>query len=101
MANLKNEYPRPQLVRNQWLNLNGEWDFAFDDENVGQKEKWYNSFPFQTKINVPFVYQTKGSGIHDTTFHDVVWYQKSFHIPEEWEGESIILHFGAVDYRAW
>ncbi|WP_067730609.1 glycoside hydrolase family 2 protein [Oceanobacillus damuensis] len=101
MANLRNEYPRPQLGREQWLNLNGEWNFAFDDNKTGLKEKWYDSFPAETKINVPFVYQSKGSGIHDTSFHDVVWYHRSLSIPEEWEGKSVILHFGAVDYRAW
>ena len=37
----RNEYPRPQFQRENWLNLNGEWHFAFDDKNVGLKEKWY------------------------------------------------------------
>lgn len=98
----RNEYPRPQFVRKQWLNLNGEWDFAFDDRNAGVKEKWFqNRQYFNEKINVPFAYQTKLSGINDTSFHDYVWYSRDFTVPEEWNGQKVILHFGAVDYRAW
>ncbi|WP_430790566.1 glycoside hydrolase family 2 protein [Virgibacillus flavescens] len=101
MANLDTEYPRPQFRRDKWINLNGTWDFAFDDEEVGLTEKWYQSFPEQTEIKVPFAYQTENSGIGDTTFHDVVWYHKQFSVPEEWNDKEILLNFGAVDYRAW
>ncbi|MCP8617550.1 glycoside hydrolase family 2 protein [Salirhabdus salicampi] len=102
MAEIRNEYPRPQFVRNEWVNLNGEWDFAFDDENNGLTEQWYKeSFPTGQKIVVPFAYQAKKSGIGDPTFHDVVWYKRELNIPQEWNGKDIILHFGAVDYRAW
>lgn len=97
----RNEYPRPQFVRNEWLNLNGQWDFSFDDENKGLTEKWYVNFPSGKKINVPFAYQTKLSGLNDPSFHDVVWYRRGLEIPENWAGKQIILHFGAVDYRAW
>ncbi|WP_204317747.1 glycoside hydrolase family 2 protein [Neobacillus sedimentimangrovi] len=98
----RNEYPRPQLVRKNWLNLNGEWQFAFDDENIGVKEKWFQIVhPFKQKIIVPFAYQTKLSGINDPSFHDHVWYRREFTVPKEWSGQKIILHFGAVDYRAW
>lgn len=98
----RQEYPRPQLVREDWLNLNGEWDFTFDDKNVGCKEKWYKKgHTFLNKINVPFAYQTELSGINDQSFHDWVWYRREFNIPEEWKGKKIVLHFGAVDYRAW
>ncbi|WP_053367632.1 glycoside hydrolase family 2 protein [Bacillus sp. FJAT-27245] len=96
------EYPRPQFVRKEWLNLNGEWDFAFDDENVGVREKWFASVDaFDRKINVPYAYQTKLSGIHDPTFHDHVWYRRECSVPEAWMGKRVQLHFGAVDYRAW
>lgn len=96
------EYPRPQFVRKEWLNLNGEWEFEFDDENVGRKEKWFlGSKSFSKKINVPFAYQSKLSGIGDPSFHDFVWYKREFTIPKEWKNQRIILHFGAVDYRAW
>lgn len=98
----RNEYPRPQFVRKNWLNLNGEWQFAFDDENIGVKEKWFQIVhPFKQKIIVPFAYQTKLSGINVPSFHDHVWYRREFTVPKEWSGQKIILHFGAVDYRAW
>ncbi|GGM38646.1 beta-glucuronidase [Paraliobacillus quinghaiensis] len=101
MANLEKEYPRPQFQREEWLNLNGTWNFAFDDENKGVKEKWYLSFPTQTTIKVPFAYQAEKSGIGDGAFHDIVWYHRSFSIPNAWKGKEILLNFGAVDYRAW
>ncbi|MFD0049708.1 glycoside hydrolase family 2 protein [Actinomycetes bacterium NPDC127524] len=97
----RNEYPRPQLVRENWLNLNGQWDFAFDDENQGLLKQWYKDFPMGTEIKVPFAYQTELSGIHDSSFHDVVWYHRVFSVPDEWKEKKIILHFGAVDYRSW
>ncbi|QYR23154.1 glycoside hydrolase family 2 [Paenibacillus sp. sptzw28] len=96
------EYPRPQFVRDQWINLNGTWDFCFDDHNEGLKQKWYHSFPAERRtIEVPFAFQTKLSGIHDTSFHDMVWYRRTFTVPSDWAGQEVILHFGAVDYRAW
>jgi beta-galactosidase/beta-glucuronidase len=98
----RNEYPRPQLLRKDWVNLNGEWDFSFDDEKKGTKEKWFSQFPEPAKkINVPFAYQTELSGINDQSFHDVVWYRREFEVPESWKEKRTILHFGAVDYRAW
>lgn len=98
----RNEYPRPQLVRTKWVNLNGEWDFAFDDQNIGLSEKWFHkNTSFDKKIIVPFAYQTELSGIHDPSFHDIVWYAREFTVPKDWQGQRIILHFGAVDYRAW
>jgi len=101
MSHIRNEYPRPQFVRKEWLSLNGEWDFAFDDENQGLQKKWYMSFPKDRKIIVPFAYQAEQSGIGDPSFHDIVWYNRTFTVPETWEGKEILLHFGAVDYRAW
>ncbi|WP_047982706.1 glycoside hydrolase family 2 protein [Ornithinibacillus contaminans] len=99
---LRQEYPRPQFVREKWLNLNGEWNFAFDDANVGVKEGWYKTdVAFDQTIEVPFAYQSRLSGIHDTSFHDHVWYQREFKVPNEWKSQEVILHFGAVDYRAW
>ncbi|MGF7048409.1 beta-galactosidase/beta-glucuronidase [Paenibacillus sp. DS2015] len=96
------EYPRPQFVRNEWLNLNGAWDFAFDDNDEGLAQKWYLQFPEQKlDIQVPFAYQTKLSGINDPSFHDVIWYHRMIELPKAWEQKEVILHFGAVDYRAW
>lgn len=98
---LRSEYPRPQFSREEWLGLNGEWEFSFDDSRVGVEEKWYKSdAAFSRKITVPFTFQSKLSGIEDPAFHDVVWYRKRFDIPEAWSGKQVILHFGAVDYVA-
>ena len=97
----RKEYPRPQFVREQWLNLNGTWEFDFDDQNKGEEERWFATNKALSKtINVPFAFQSKLSGIHDTTFHDVVWYKREIEVPKEWKGKSIILHFGAVDFYA-
>ena len=96
------EYPRPQFVRqNNWKNLNGEWDFAFDDNNIGLKERWYKkeeSIKFDKKIIVPFCFQSKLSGIGDESFHDIVWYRREFILPDNFAYKRILLHFGAVDY---
>ncbi len=82
----RNEYPRPQFVREEWLSLNGEWEFSFDTDR------------FDKRIIVPYVYQSKLSGIGITEPHEVVWYRKKINLPKEMSGKEIILHFGAVDY---
>ncbi len=95
----KNEYPRPQFRRQDWMNLNGKWEFGFDDKDAGKREKWYLSHPFSRQITVPFAYQTELSGIHDTGFHDVVWYRRRIDGRALEPGKRYILHFGACDYR--
>lgn len=95
----RKEYPRPQFQRKNWLNLNGQWEFAFDDSNQGIKQKWFFKFPSQKTIQVPFVYQSPLSKINDQSFHDVVWYQRGFTLPKNFS-QILILHFGAVDYQA-
>ncbi len=98
---LRTEYPRPQFVRPDWQHLNGTWEFEFDDERAGDNGLWSSGQKaFSRQIQVPFTYQSKLSGIGETGFHDLVWYKRSFAIPEEWAGQRIILHFGAVDYQA-
>lgn len=97
---LRNEYPRPQFERSAWLNLNGEWEFAYDDANVGSDNKWYEAKSFDRKIQVPFCYQSEQSGINEQAFHDIVWYRKAVKLPLEFAGKRVILHFGAVDYEA-
>lgn len=96
----RTEYPRPQFVREPWLNLNGPWRFAFDDLNEGISEKWYQLGAFAAQINVPFAYQTILSGINLREQHDIVWYAREFDLPVEMQEQSIRLHFGAVDYMA-
>jgi beta-galactosidase/beta-glucuronidase len=99
------EYPRPEFFRKaSWINLNGEWSFAFDDKNIGTKEKWFEEESgkiFDKKIIVPFAYQFEASGINDKSIHEVVWYSRKFTIPETqaWNNKDILLHFGAVDYK--
>ncbi len=95
------EYPRPQFERADWINLNGEWRFDFDDAGSGLKDRWYDSHDYSRRITVPFAFQSALSGIHDTAFHDVVWYERDFDLPQAWAGKTVLLHFGAVDYRAW
>ncbi len=96
----RSEYPRPDFERLQWLNLNGEWEFEFDDQNLGEKESWYTGREFSRKILVPFCFQSEMSGIHDTGLHEIMWYKRSFTLPEDFDGKRILLNFGAVDYDA-
>jgi len=98
---VKNEYPRPQFVRNSWQNLNGKWQFAFDDDDLGIKEKWYQeNIKLGQYIQVPFVYQSKLSMVNDLDIHDVIWYKKKVKLKEHENQKEVILHFGAVDYQA-
>jgi beta-galactosidase/beta-glucuronidase len=94
------EYPRPQFVRDEWLNLNGEWEFAFDDQNEGRNQGWPDGRELPLKIVVPFAYQTKLSGIDDKSIHEVVWYARTFEVPEQWITTDLLLNFGAVDYES-
>ncbi len=96
----RNEYPRPQLEREQWVNLNGIWDFSFDDLDQGINEKWYNEGPYNKKIKVPFTYHCEMSLVNDHEVHDIVWYQRSFDLTADMVGKRILLNFGAVDYKA-
>lgn len=93
-------YPRPQFVRSQWLDLNGEWDFSFDDDHVGVAARWMDHFPATHTINVPFTYETAASGIGEETFHPRIWYRKQLVLSREAEGKRTVLHFEGVDYKA-
>jgi len=95
------EYPQPQFQREQWMNLNGRWEFAFDDSNRGLEENWAaGAKKFDRGITVPFCFESSLSGIGDTSFHPWVWYRRAVTLPENWKGRRVLLHFGAVDYRA-
>ena len=98
------DYPRPQFVRNNWENLNGTWDFGFDDANVGEKEKWYQEFKGDKKIQVPFTYETKLSGIEDENRHDFIWYHRTITVDgAKMEKNRYILHFEGSDFitKVW
>jgi beta-galactosidase/beta-glucuronidase len=93
------EYPRPQFVRREWLNLNGDWEFAFDDADEGLSAGWCEGRTLPQRIVVPFAYQTELSGINDQSIHEIVWYARDFEVPAAWREQDVLLHFGAVDYR--
>ncbi|MDF2815277.1 MAG: glycoside hydrolase family 2 [Paenibacillus sp.] len=83
------------------MNLNGEWEFEFDDSDRGLEQQWFQSnTDFTRTIQVPFCYQSELSGIQDTTFHDVVWYRKQVELTDAFNGKRALLHMGAVDYEA-
>lgn len=92
------EYPRPSFKRQDWLNLNGDWNFSFDDNREGEKEKWYLTFPKEyLLIQVPYTYETKLSKIGEENFHPVVWYEKVINLDKD--NERLLLNFEGVDYN--
>ena len=93
---IRNEYPRPQLRRDLWLNLNGEWQFAFGEETDYRKAMTED---LPKKINVPFSYQYPLSGIADESYHKTVWYKRTFTLSDEQYGKSALLCFNAVDRK--
>ncbi|MBQ8380805.1 MAG: beta-galactosidase [Clostridia bacterium] len=93
------EYPRPNLVRDNWLCLNGEWDFIIDNTLSGQYLDYKGKFEFDKKIIVPFCPESKLSGIGNVDFMNCVWYKRSVTLPESFAGKEVILHFGACDWE--
>ena len=93
------DYPRPQFVRKEWENLNGTWDFGFDDQNVGEAEKWYENFKGELAIQVPFTFETKLSGIQDESRRDNIWYHKTIQVDAaKLEDHNYIIHFEGSDF---
>ena len=89
------EYPRPQMVRDKWLNLNGEWEF----ESAEDGDPLPTGRTLSETILVPFAVESQLSGIE--RLEDRVWYKRQFEIPRNWmKNNRILLHFGAVDYEA-
>jgi len=89
------EYPRPQMVRENWLNLNGLWDYAILPKENSEPSNW------DGKILVPYPVESALSGVKKRiTPEQKLWYHTTFRIPEEWEEtQKIILHFEAVDWE--
>lgn len=93
------EYPQPQFQREHWLSLNGVWQFEFDDANAGLDADWAaGDHKFNRNITVPYCFESRLSGIGDTSFHPWTWYRRSVVVPAEWKGRRVLLHFGAVNY---
>ena len=99
----RSEYPRPQFVRENWLNLNGTWEFEIDHGASGEERQLFCADHLDDHIEVPFCPESKLSGVGYTDFMASVWYRRTFEVPEEWAGKRVLLHFGAVDYdcSAW
>ena len=88
------EYPRPQLRRESYLNLNGPWEYAFTRENMEPEE-------YDGEIIVPFAPESELSGVGRTLRPgEYLWYHRSFTLPEGFHRGRVILHFGAVDQEA-
>lgn len=94
------EYPRPQFVREDWVNLNGTWSYEFDFSRSGMDRRLFESEGFEGSITVPFAPQSELSGVGFKDFIPEMWYHRTLSVPDGWAGKRIILHFGAVDYIA-
>ena len=78
--NMRKEHPRPQFVRDSWLNLNGQWTCDYSKNIKGFKKSTLNKNKFSKKINVPFCPESKLSGIGNTDFMQEIWYLSLIHI---------------------
>lgn len=90
-------YPRPMLERAEWWSLNGKWEFAIDAES-----RWRgpDEATWDAEITVPFAPETPASGVENTGFYSAAWYRRTFDAPELAPDQRVLLHLGAVDYRA-
>lgn len=78
------EYPRPQFVRADWVNLNGEWSYSMDPRHDGWERGLMSSRGFADKIIVPFAPESKLSGVEHKEFIPCIWYQREISVPEAW-----------------
>jgi hypothetical protein len=92
------EHPRPDFQRDQWQNLNGNWDFAFDAQDKGIQEGWAEgNVPFDKTILVPFPWGSNLSGVPDEA--DIGWYRRVIQVDESWQGKRIFITIGASDWE--
>ena len=93
--NVLQEYPRPILVRNDWKNLNGLWDYTITSKGENKPEN------YDGEILVPFPFESSLSGVRKRISKEQeLWYHKNFQIPKKWKSKEIIIHFGAVDWES-
>jgi beta-galactosidase/beta-glucuronidase len=104
LSSLREAHPTPNFARPGWTSLDGEWDFAYDDGDVGRDEGWFEpgSAAFGRTIMVPFPPESPASGVNDTGFHSVLWYRLTITAEQLGNGgeRESVLHFGAVDQVA-
>ncbi|MBA4167470.1 MAG: glycoside hydrolase family 2 [Chitinophagaceae bacterium] len=93
-GNVLPEYPRPQMVRQEWLNLNGLWQFQPGTNSGEPRPKGALS----GSILVPFPVESALSGVKE--HHERIWYRRTFSVPKKWKGQRVLLHFGAIDYES-
>ncbi len=92
------EHPRPDLQRPLWQNLNGQWAFGFDSEDIGVTKNWQQeTTPFDRQIIVPFPWGSELSGLDDEA--DIGWYSRSIRIDPSWQGKRTFLIIGASDWE--
>ncbi len=92
----RGEYPRPQFVRDEWLCLNGEWQFEIDQGDSGIHRGLLKR-DLNDRITVPFCPESDLSGIGNPDYYNAVWYRRQVQIPADWAGKHVLLHFQAVD----
>ena len=93
------EYPRPQMERQAWVNLNGEWTYTLDLVKSGHERGFYQGKAFDGKIIVPFAPESELSGVKYLDFIPSIWYQREITIPADWSGRDIMLNIGADSIR--
>ncbi len=88
------EYPRPQMQRDRWMNLNGLWEFSLTGKEAPQPQS------FSQKILVPFPVESSLSGVMTNVTENMrIWYRRTFDLPRKWREQRVLLHFGAVDFE--
>lgn len=93
--NVLPEYPRPQLERTDWVNLNGEWEYSIQPKGIAEPQS------FDGNILVPFAVESSLSGVQkEVGENNELWYKRTFSVPANWKNKDVMLNFGAVDWKA-